>query len=188
VARTADERRAYQREWARANRADPETRAAACAKAKAKRIANPELIRAQERERKASKRAVVVETPIPEADLRWLAGLLEGEGCFGGYWHGRGPYFQPVIQLAMTDRDVVSQAAMLMGTRVSASPSDKRRVCKPMWRCAVSGSRAIQWMADLHALMGERRRQKIESVMTEWVEYQPPKRKATAWRHVEISA
>lgn len=119
-------------------------------------------------------------------ETQWLAGLLEGEGCFWGYW--RGPYFQPGISLAMTDRDVVARAADLFGTKVSDRSPDKRGN-KPMWRCSVQSTRAARWMADLHEFMGERRRAKIESVLREWAEYSPPTRKSTSWRkHAEVTA
>ena len=41
-------------------------------------------------------------------ELHWLAGLLEGEGCFTFNT------YSPVIMLAMTDEDEVRRAATLM--------------------------------------------------------------------------
>ena len=124
---------------------------------------------------------------MTRGEMLWLAGLLEGEGCFWGYT--RGKYFQPGISLAMTDRDVVDRAASLLGTRSFAASRDKRRVAKPMWRCAVQSAPAARWMADLHEHMGERRRAKIESVLREYAEYQPPMRKSSTWKkYAEVIA
>lgn len=113
------------------------------------------------------------------ADLHWLAGVLEGEGCFGGYW--RGPYFQPMISLQMTDRDVVDRAADLLGCARPQRSCDARGR-KPMWRCGVQNRRAVNWMADLHALMGVRRQSKIGAVLAQYADYRPPVRSSGVWR------
>ena len=58
--------------------------------------------------------------------LAWLAGLLEGEGCFTINWNaGRG---YPVIYVTMCDQDVVDRAgAMLGATNVRFDPPRHQR-------------------------------------------------------------
>ena len=46
-------------------------------------------------------------------DLYWLAGLLEGEGCFSS--HRKSGY--PSIVLQSSDKDIVKRAALLCGGR-----------------------------------------------------------------------
>lgn len=93
--------------------------------------------------------------------LAWLAGLLEGEGCF--YREGG----RPAIAVNMTDRDVVERAAILAGGyRVSEkrAPSDLARRRRPSYRFRVTGPKAVALMRALHPYMGSRRREKIEEL------------------------
>lgn len=99
-------------------------------------------------------------------DLLWLAGLLEGEGCFDLYDYrtstSRKPYAR--IRLAMTDQDVVERVAALWGKNAPSYPprgSQKRSV----FTTQLSGKAAKELLADLHPLMGKRRREKIEAIL-----------------------
>lgn len=98
-------------------------------------------------------------------DLHWLAGLLEGEGCFVYF---RTPYQQdrPGIQLKMTDEDVVERAAKLLNAP-SVRPQD-RPDRKRTFVCAITGEPAAEMMRQLLPLMGERRSAKIREVLDEW--------------------
>ena len=108
-------------------------------------------------------------------DIYWLAGLLEGEGCFAhSIYHttGRasgkeitGVTFR--IQLSMTDRDIVERAAKLFGREVTEVITQGTL----SYRVQISGSDAIQWMMTLYPLMGIRRSGKILSIIKEWKEY-----------------
>jgi hypothetical protein len=105
---------------------------------------------------------------IGSITLGWLAGLLEGEGCF--YIHGH----LAAIRLNMTDRDVVARAAELWGTNVRTEQRTKTNHrplhYKPLHCTSIAGPPAIQWMLRLRHLMGSRRRSKIEQVIREWSE------------------
>lgn len=94
-------------------------------------------------------------TPLEEA---WLAGLLEGEGCFTH----RGPYIQ--VFYASTDRDVVERACTLLGSNLG---EQRRYVAhhSPVYRTSVSGERAVALLSAIRPWMGERRGAKIDSIL-----------------------
>lgn len=104
-------------------------------------------------------------TPSPavdSADLHWLAGLLEGEGSF----HPGPPSNprMPILQIEMTDQDVMDRAGRLLGRRpVALRP--RREGWSPTYKIRIAGGPAVGWMRDLHRLMGKRRQQQIERAL-----------------------
>jgi uncharacterized membrane protein len=92
-----------------------------------------------------------------KVDLHWLAGYLEGEGCFGF----RG---SPRIQVLATDKDTIERAAWLMKAKSVGvrEPVGCRKQC---YRCQVAGDRAIALMEKLLPLMHSRRRARIKEVL-----------------------
>lgn len=72
----------------------------------------------------------------------------------------------------MSDEDVVQRAAALIGgggkVRIRIDPKGTFEHKKPMYIFRTSGQEAIQWMFTLYSLMGERRRAKIEEIITIW--------------------
>jgi hypothetical protein len=108
---------------------------------------------------------------VSELDLAWLAGLLEGEASFGLY-HVRaagGKYhsLQPRIALAMTDEDVVRRVGKLTGYNVAEKKMSKSGR-QNVWRCDISGVKAIRWMLKLFPHLGIRRKNKVLCVIAEW--------------------
>jgi hypothetical protein len=95
---------------------------------------------------------------IAREDVLWLAGLLEGEGCFDLH---RARY--PRVRLGMTDRDVVGRAATLFGSRVRLSL--KAPPASATWHTEVSGARAEEIMEAVLPFMGARRSAKIATVL-----------------------
>lgn len=97
-----------------------------------------------------------------EVELAWLAGLLEGEGCFGLHTGNR-----VVVELSMVDEDVVRKAARIMDStaRFHHPPSWQKRGFLPQWRTAVRGKKAMLLMRELLPLMGDRRSSKIISII-----------------------
>lgn len=99
---------------------------------------------------------------ISAKDLYWVAGILEGEGCFGF----RGT---PTIALSMTDLDVVDRAHKLLtpNTRLGfieyRDPNHKKS-----YHFTLCGKRAASWMMVLYSLMGERRRSRIKECINKW--------------------
>jgi hypothetical protein len=109
--------------------------------------------------------------PITDADLCWLAGLLEGEGSFLA-----GPPSaprSPAIQFWMTDRDVVERAAAMMDAAVMPIPA-RRDGWKTAYAVRLRGARAVVWMKRLRPLMGMRRSEQIDRAMAS---YQPDPRR-----------
>ena len=118
-------------------------------------------------------------------DRYWLAGLLEGEGCFvlakSTSYHTRVPhvYLHPRVDLVMTDEDIVRRAAALMGTPTCrrmpgagpqriAHAKNTGREYKPLWKTTLYASRAAALMRSILPLMGMRRQKKIREVLAEW--------------------
>lgn len=104
-------------------------------------------------------------------DLVWLAGLLEGEGTFDAH---RGRY--PRIRVGMTDRDVVSRAASLMGATVRLSL--RQAPASPVWHAELSGARAEAIMAEVLPYMGTRRSQRIAETLAASAYYRGHARKS----------
>ena len=95
---------------------------------------------------------------IKTIDIAWLAGLLEGEGCF---CLEKGKY--PRIALGMCDEDVVVKAAALMKSKVNHH--------RNVYSTKVCGAYSIAWMMTLYTLLGERRREKVASLIKYWREH-----------------
>src|SRR5919108_5099564 len=98
-------------------------------------------------------------------DLAWLAGLLEGEGCF----HHRGSH-SITIRVSMKDEDVIRRAAALLDGPVDAfAPRSPHH--SPMFATRVHGKRAAEWMMTLWPLMGARRKASIKECLQRWRAY-----------------
>lgn len=100
-------------------------------------------------------------------EIAWLAGLLEGEGCFqlrksGGY---KGSI---CIALQMTDKDTVEKASKLLkGTFYG--PHGPYGVSKlPTWQTMVFGKRAAEIMMSVFVFLGARRQQKVKELLDYW--------------------
>jgi len=95
-------------------------------------------------------------------DNAWLAGLLEGEGCFYKAPNTNGNKYL-VVQIAMVDKDIIERAAKLMGNPAICSrqlPSGK--TC---YQIRITGAKARELMQGLYFLLGQRRRAKIDSII-----------------------
>lgn len=103
-------------------------------------------------------------------DIAWLAGLLEGEGCFRYHSQGKGRIHPgtPGFQLQMTDRDVVAKFANLMARPLLGPYGPYAHRGKEVWACYVTGPQAVGWMMTLYPLLGERRQEKIREMISVW--------------------
>jgi len=105
-------------------------------------------------------------------DKYWLAGLLEGEGCFMA-----GPPSKPnlpLVVLQMTDKDVIEKAANLFGVTMCRHRQDTD--WKESWTTRIRGKKAVDLMKEIQPLMGERRKQQIQKALES---YNPQSKKLT---------
>ena len=66
-------------------------------------------------------------------NLAWLAGLFEGEGCISTHQGKTGRAYW-ILQIQMTDEDVVRRAAEVAGAGMVTGPySSRRENRKPQW-------------------------------------------------------
>jgi hypothetical protein len=138
------------------------------------------------------------------SEIYWLAGLLEGEGCFDESHYQYSPgqrrvqpkqillfpdatappnvnnlrhYFSARVQLCMTDRDVVQRAAAILSNgplKIHTYKDKTNQHWKKTFRVAVHGPLAIGWLMTLYPLMGERRQAKIRIILLRWREAPMP--------------
>ena len=113
-------------------------------------------------------------TELPERDLYWIAGLLEGEGSFQPP-RPSSPN-RPEITINMTDLDVMERFAKLVGENyIHMGTKNVRRnpAWKPDYRVHIRGEKAVQLMRLLRPLMGSRRQAQIDKAL---VAYQGSRR------------
>jgi hypothetical protein len=108
---------------------------------------------------------------IPDSDVYWLAGLLEGEGSFL-----KGPPSEPGrpgIQLAMTDEDVVARVATILNIAYGVVTNRRESRWKAVYYLRLRGERAVEMMRVLRPLMGHRRQNQIDEALATWKPRQP---------------
>ena len=109
--------------------------------------------------------------PLKIKDIAWLAGLMEGEGCFGSWRNGARKKRKMIrAVISMSDKDVIERVASLLGRNLTIDKAPKIKG-KYMYRVAVTGSQAAALMLTVFPLMGHRRRDKIYQCMKEWKSY-----------------
>ena len=99
-------------------------------------------------------------------ELCWLAGWLEGEGCFfWGLVKGRNPRLS--IQAFSTDFDVLQKVGALLDAPSIIRMKPRHR-SNGGYRVTVEGECAAQLMRELLPLMGQRRSAKIRDILEKW--------------------
>jgi hypothetical protein len=112
---------------------------------------------------------------LAPVDLAWVAGLLEGEGCFS-HKSGASSPRGITVQCHMTDLDVLKRLHRKVKVGHVRGPyangftrRPKKGVravkCKPRWMFQVSGPAAYQLMKQLLPLMGVRRTARIRELL-----------------------
>lgn len=96
-------------------------------------------------------------------NIFWLAGLIEGEGCFD-----MANKITPRIRVGMTDLDIVIRAAIILNAPNVIGAS--RKIGKKTYNIALHGDPAISWMMKLYPYMGKRRQNKIMECFLKWKE------------------
>ena len=107
---------------------------------------------------------------IATADIHWLAGYLDADGCF--FATGGGIYRSccPIIQVAASDEDLVQKAARLMGIlpeKIVRPPKQKNHY-KQQYRFYVGSTLAASWMMTLYPLLCQRRKERIKKILGIW--------------------
>ncbi len=95
-------------------------------------------------------------------EIAYLAGLLEGEGCFGLTSYGRSSQ----IQVAMTDREPLEAVARITGVGKVRGPYQRTNSKnKPFFSWAISDRVHVKRICDaVYPWMSPRRKQKIDSL------------------------
>lgn len=111
----------------------------------------------------------------------WLAGLLEGEGCFFVYTGPHNKRAQLRVQLKMSDRDIVERAVGLMaiggsitehnpngspGQILSADTAKNPAAWSVTYGACWIGQKAENLMRRILPYMGDRRTSKIEECLS----------------------
>lgn len=114
-------------------------------------------------------------------NLAYLAGLLEGEGSFflrGGHY--------PLIQVQMTDEDIIRRVKEIVGFGPVSGPYTNRtqkklngESKKQSWLWSSGGQdQSYALLVALYPWMGQRRQQKIREILTKWLEeWRPPRQR-----------
>lgn len=97
---------------------------------------------------------------ISVKEISWLAGLLEGEGCFA--YNKKIPLFI----LGSIDLDIIEKTRDLINPKISITIDSNRK--NIYYHFNVYGNLAIQWMMTIYPLMGRRRKTKIKEVINIW--------------------
>lgn len=101
---------------------------------------------------------------IKKQNLFWLAGLLEGEGCFTLSTPNKYGIRYPVIACGMTDQDVVERIGKLFDANVNHK---KQRGRKDIYYLQIKGQRARHFMRMIYPYMGKRRQMAIQRALQE---------------------
>jgi len=79
---------------------------------------------------------------MTEAELAWVAGLLEGEGCFFPMEYRTekyGPYVYARVAVLMTDLDILQRLPQVTGVgKINGPTIRKNPRHKPIWHWVVS--------------------------------------------------
>lgn len=94
-------------------------------------------------------------------DLAWVAGFVEGEGCFA--WNGKSPR----LTVTGTDPDVMGRFASITKRRVRG-PIEKGGNRKQQYVVDVYGPVAAGWMMTLLPMLGSRRKRRAIEVLSAW--------------------
>lgn len=109
---------------------------------------------------------------INKNDLYWIAGLLEGEGCFG--CRNTGTKKNIFVTCHMTDLDVLKTLQKKIGHGYVNGPYKNGKLeYKLRYMYKVSGALAKELMELLLPLMGNRRSAKIKSLIRDYNNVKP---------------
>lgn len=107
---------------------------------------------------------------MKDIDLAWLAGWLEGEGCFLYYEQTSYSSARLTIESFSTDQDVVERAARITGASVyGRQPRPEPEWSRKFgWRLHLGSEKAADLMREILPHMGERRATQIRKALDAW--------------------
>ena len=98
---------------------------------------------------------------LKEINWAWIAGILEGEGCFSftNSW--------PIIQIQMTDKDVMEKLSNYLDTSLGKPRELKSgKIC---YQIPLRKTEKIKFITDkIYEYMGERRKKSIDELRKYW--------------------
>lgn len=97
--------------------------------------------------------------------MKWLAGLLEGEGCF---YQSDKVKAVAAISVGMTDQDVVQRVAEAFGGTNVRERKRQKAGWKSCWITGIQGVSALAVMLKVYQEMGKRRKADILSLLEKW--------------------
>ena len=119
-----------------------------------------------------------------EKDLYWLAGMLEGEGCFSPA-RSRTGSVSPRIQVTSVDFDVLERIQSLLGGSICGPLPIRKPTHTPTYSWSLGGWLAADFMQEIHPLMAKRRRKQIDKAMKDFLAYAkhyiPPSERPIGW-------
>jgi hypothetical protein len=96
---------------------------------------------------------------LTESQVNWIAGLLEGEGCFLSTKSG---YAR--ISCAMTDEDVILRLQSLCEGKICRQKAVKEH-WKPIFIWYLNGDKAVELARVIKSFMFSRRKSRIENMI-----------------------
>jgi len=99
-------------------------------------------------------------------DLYWVAGLIEGEGCFFLYESGNSCLR---FSMSLTEKAVLEHAQKIIGLGTIRGPYHNKKRTKPFWVWGISRDRDVAaLMMTLYPLMWDNRQETIDDLLEIW--------------------
>ena len=96
---------------------------------------------------------------ITDAEVAWVAGILEGEGCWTTKNQRESTWW---VAVRMTDQDVIERLASVTGVGTVRPEPPQRAGAKPSWSWRVASGPHREWLTlKVWPWMGMRRRERI---------------------------
>jgi hypothetical protein len=104
---------------------------------------------------------------LTKSELWWIAGLLEGEGCFTIQDRMK-KWASLRIEMQTADRDVLERVVEFTGLGKVNGPYKTRAAHhSPMYGWHLYGRTAIAFVAKVYPLLCDRRRARIEEIFSQ---------------------
>lgn len=96
---------------------------------------------------------------LTELELAYLAGLLDGEGCFSFSDNGAN-CIRPLVQLIMTDEEIVNWVGSVWGAKVTQFARHRALPHhKPQFRVQVTGEKAVEFCKSIYPYLKVKKKQ-----------------------------